>query len=272
MTSERGYPGHPPIRPAIPVTLATASVYPQTVEDTFAIGAELGFDGIEVMVHADPVSQSADALLALRDRHAIGISSIHSPCLLVTTRVWSTDPLAKLARSIQLAEDVGADVVVVHPPFVWQRAAAAEFPASVAELQRRTQVRIAVENMYPQLRAGLQINAYRPHWNPVPAGYPGYTLDLSHTAAAGNDALAMARQMGQDLAHVHLADGSGAARDEHLIPGRGGQPCADVLDLLRRQDYRGAVCLEVSTRRTSRATRRSDLAEGLLFARRALTR
>ena len=61
-------------------------------------------------------------------------------------------------------------------------------------------------------------------------------LDLSHTAASGSDALAMATELSGRLAHVHLAYGTGAPSgpfpDEHLVPGRGGQTCAELLGLL----------------------------------------
>jgi sugar phosphate isomerase/epimerase len=74
--------------------------------------------------------------------------------------------------------------------------------------------------------------------------------------------------MGEGLAHVHLADGSGAPRDEHLVPGRGTQPCAQVCERLATSGFDGTVVLEVSTRRCrTRDERAALLAESLLFAR-----
>jgi sugar phosphate isomerase/epimerase len=94
------------------------------------------------------------------------------------------------------------------------------------------------------------------------------TLDLSHTATAGIDALALAYDLGDRLTHLHLADGLGSAKDEHLVPGQGGQPCGEVLGLLADQDWTGTVVVEVNTRRArTRAQRESDLAEALAFAR-----
>ena len=182
------------------------------------------------------------SLAALVDEYQMPVLSVHSPCLLVTARVWSTDPLVKLARSVDLAERLGADTVVVHPPFLWQRAAAAIFAPSIAELQERTAVRIAVENMFPVKVRGAVVNSYRPHWNPVSAGHRWFTLDLSHTATSGTDALELAAIMGDRLGHLHLGDGSGSTKDEHLVPGRGGQPCAEILELLARNGYRGFGC------------------------------
>jgi len=78
----------------------------------------------------------------------------------------------------------------------------------------------------------------------------------------------MADDLGDALVHVHLADGSGSARDEHLVPGRGSQPCDLVLESLARRGFDGTVVVEVSTRKAAnRAEREADLAEALAFAR-----
>ena len=79
----------------------------------------------------------------------------------------------------------------------------------------------------------------------------------------------MARRLGQRLAHLHLADGDGRFMDEHLPPGFGNQPCAEVLHFLRDEiDYDGAVSLEINTRKYSAAARDEVLADALAFARR----
>jgi sugar phosphate isomerase/epimerase len=74
--------------------------------------------------------------------------------------------------------------------------------------------------------------------------------------------------MGTGLTHLHLADGSGSTRDEHLVPGRGGQPCDQVCEMLTANGFSGQVVLEVNTRAARNpAERAKDLAEALLFAR-----
>ena len=78
----------------------------------------------------------------------------------------------------------------------------------------------------------------------------------------------MAEELGDRLAHLHLADGLGSAKDEHLVPGQGNQPCAEVLGLLAERDWTGTVVVEVNTRRAkTREQREGDLAEALAFAR-----
>jgi sugar phosphate isomerase/epimerase len=79
----------------------------------------------------------------------------------------------------------------------------------------------------------------------------------------------MAEALGDRLAHLHLADGIGVVnRDEHLVPGRGNQPAAEMLERLAAQRYSGQVVVEINTRRAAgRDQRVEDLAESLAFTR-----
>ena len=255
--------------PRAKVGLSTASVYPDGPPVAFELAAKLGYDGVEVMVWTDPVSQDAYALQRLSQHYQVPILAIHAPCLIITQRVWTTDPWTKLQKAQFAAELLGAQTVVVHPPFRWQRDYARGFRLGVKRLAEETHVRFAVENMFPLRVRGREVSAYQPSWD-VSASEPyrDYTLDLSHTAVSQSDALAMLDAMGDRLAHVHIADGSGVARDEHLVPGRGTQPCAEVLERLALRGFDGHVIVEINTRRAlDRAEREADLAEALAFCR-----
>jgi sugar phosphate isomerase/epimerase len=260
---------------AIPVALSTSSVYPERTPDAFEAAARLGYDGVEVMVYTDPVSQSGDALERLVDYHQVPVVAVHAPGLLLTQLVWGREPWSKLLRAKELAERLGAKTVVVHPPFRWQRDYTKGFEQGIRRMSEETDVIFAVENMYP-IRAGAnEVSAYTPHWDPTKLDVPNVTLDLSHTAASASDAMQLANDLGARLAHLHLADGTGVSNgpspDEHLIPGRGKQPCAELLRGLAATSFGGLVVAEVNTRRAAtRDDRLADLAETLAFARKHL--
>lgn len=254
--------------PDAKVALSTASVYPESTATAFEIAARLGYDGVEVMVWTDPVSQDVEALRRLSDYHGIPVLAVHAPCLLITQRVWSTDPWVKLQRARAAAEKLGASTVVVHPPFRWQRAYARDFVSGIWRMANETDVRFAVENMYPWRYRDREMLAYAPDWDPTGEDYRHFTIDLSHTATARTETLEMLGRMGDRLGHVHLADGSGSGKDEHLVPGRGTQPCAELLERLATGGFDGHVVIEVNTRRAmSAAEREADLAEALAFTR-----
>jgi sugar phosphate isomerase/epimerase len=253
--------------PRARVALSTSSVYPQNCATAFDLAQRLGYDGLEVMVWNDPVSQEAGALKSLSDLHEMPIVSVHAPTLLLTQGIWGPEAWSKIDNSIELAGAVGADTVVLHPPFRWQKEYARAFADGVALREHDSGIRLAVENMFPWRARSRSVEAYLPHWDPVDQPYEHVTLDLSHAAIAGSDALAMAEALGSRLVHLHLADGLGSPRDEHLVPGRGGQPCAELLGALAMRQFSGSVVVEVSTRRVSDEQREADLAESLAFAR-----
>lgn len=257
--------------PAPQVGLSTASVYPESAAVAFELASRLGYDAVEVMVGIEPLSQDVDALRQLSKSHEVPICAVHAPCLLITQRVWGSEPWSKLERSAEMARELGAELVVVHPPFRWQRDYARDFVEGVARLESDTGIAFAVENMYPWRASKRELQAYVPSWNPVEHGYANCTLDLSHSSTAGADPLQMADQLGNRLRHVHLADGSGSPKDEHLVPGRGNQPCGELLASLTRRGFKGNVVIEINTRRAvGRAARQADLAESLEFTRRHL--
>ncbi len=255
-------------RTAAKIGLSTASVYPESTASCFELSARLGYDGVEVMVGIDPLSTQIDAIKRLVDYHQLPVLAIHAPCLLITQRVWGTDPWGKLERSAEAAKDLGADVVVVHPPFRWQRDYARGFVEGIARLEQESGIVFAVENMYPWRAPGKGLQAYAPSWDPTEQTYAHTTLDLSHSSTAEQDCVELAATMGSTLKHVHLTDGTGSAKDEHLVPGRGSQPVVELLEHLASTDFGGHVVLEINTRKAdSRDARELDLVEALAFAR-----
>jgi sugar phosphate isomerase/epimerase len=281
------------VRPAIKVGLSTASVYPLRTESAFEYAARLGYDGVELMVWAESISQDIDAVAKLSRRYRMPVLAVHAPCLLISQRVWGSNPIPKLDRSVRAAEVLGAQTVVIHPPFRWQRRYAEGFTEQVARLEESSNVVVAVENMFPfradrffggtqasieRMRRrggkpGPAISAFAPSYDPLDGNHAHYTLDLSHTATAGTDALDMAARMGSGLAHLHLTDGSGASVDEHLVPGRGNQPAVEVCQILADREFSGHVILEVTTSGVRTEDQREALlTESLEFARTLLLR
>ena len=125
---------------------------------------------------------------------ASAVLAIHAPCLLLTQRVWSTDPWTKLLRAQVAAERVGAGTVVVHPPFRWQRDYVRQFVGGIQQMESETAVRFAVENMFPLRARGREVSPYGLDWDPTGEGFLDFTLDLSHTSVSQSDAMDMRRR------------------------------------------------------------------------------
>lgn len=257
----------------IPVGLSTSCVFPLGVPETFSTAVDLGYDSVEVMITGNVLSQEPHDLLDLVQKYQIPISAIHAPTLLLTQQVWGR-AWNKMQMAARMTKTVGADVIVAHPPFRWQKTYAKNFVEGVRLISQQEDVKIAVENMYPWSVKGKAVEMYAPHWDPTRFDYDWMTWDFSHAAASGSDSLEMVKKIGERLGHVHLTDGSGdKVMDEHLIPGHGTQRVAETLGYLRDTHWQGTVVAEVSTRGAKNAGERDEwLHETLQFARQHLQR
>lgn len=271
-----GGPGHPdPLKEfhETPINtrdlvISTSATFPEPVRSAFEYAEALkplGVRGVEVLpVFPDKSSQDVYYLRRLRDKYETSIPAIHVPCLgLETFGVWGWTPWEKVDRSIEAARELGAQVIVLHPPYWWEPRYAASFLEGVAERQEQARefgLKIAVENMYPRRILGC-----RPHWNPPEPEWA--TLDVSHAAASGYPVLGMAREMGERLAHIHLSD-SVTGQDKHMVPGRGEQPLRALFHQLVETGYTGSLTLEVNTSFVPKSKRLKTLAEACAFVQR----
>jgi len=251
------------------IGLSTSCVYPFGVDETFHLARQIGYDGVEIMVTNDPDTYTASTLRRLSREYRMPILSVHSPVYARTQLMWGLDPRRKVERSAELAIAVGAPTVVVHPPYRWQGRYARDFELEVARVTEDFGVVISVENMFPLEVAGFDIARFTPSHDPVKLLCDALTLDFSHAAMAGRDALELTHAMGTRLHHIHLTDGTtsnaqGRMKDEHLVPGRGTQPVAEVLRYLASAGWNGSVVAEVATAGHDRL---EMLIETLHFAR-----
>ena len=227
---------------------SSAAFFARPLAATFRIVAETGYSGVEVMVTKDPASQDPATMRALAKEHDLTIGAIHAPSLLVTRKVWGTDPIGKIDRAVRVAEEAEVPVVVMHPPYRWQRAYRRWLDEELPQVVARTGVIVAIENMFPVRMGRRGVTFHANQDLDELEGLAHLVLDTSHAAVAGHDPVEVRRRFGDRLRHVHLSDNAGRGWDSHLPPGEG------VLDLdafctdLTRSGYPHAVSLEVDLR------------------------
>lgn len=237
--------------PAASILFSSAAFFGRPLAETVESVAGAGYTGIEVMVTKDSDSQDPRRMSALAAGAGLTIGALHAPCLLLTRRVWTTDPVRKIYRSVEVAQEAGIPLVVVHPPFRWQREYQGWLLERLAGLEERTGVTIALENMFPlgktEDRKGVALHA-NPDIHEL-GGLEHLVLDTSHAAVARHELITLRRTFGPRLRHVHLSDNAGRGWDSHLPPGQGVLPLDGFLADLRLSGYSGSVTLEVDLRR-----------------------
>ncbi len=201
----------------------------------------------------------------------VPILAIHAPCLIITQRVWTTDPWIEAAEgavrrraarradrrrppAVPVAARLRAQLPPGHRP-AWRTR-----PTSGSRWRTCSRCGCAAARCRPTSRPGTSRRRRalpRLHAGPVPLG----RVAVGHAGDAGRDGRAAAPP-------AHRATAPAWHADEHLIPGRGTQPCAEVLERSPRAGFDGHVIVEVNTRRAlDRAEREADLAEALAFCR-----
>lgn len=237
------------VMPSPSVLFSSAAFFARPLDDTFRLLAETGYTGAEVMVTRDPASQDPHRMRRLAEEHGLRIGAIHAPCLLLTRRVWSTDPVAKVQRAVEVANEAAVPLVVIHPPYRWQRAFRRWLDDELPDLAARAGVTVAVENMFPVHVGGREVRFHSNQDLDELEGMPDLVLDTSHAAVAGHDLHDVRSHFAGRLRHVHLSDNAGKGWDSHLPPGEGVLPLDGFLQDLVESGYAGAVTLEVDLRR-----------------------
>jgi sugar phosphate isomerase/epimerase len=228
---------------------STAAFFARPLGETFGIVAEAGYAGVEVMVTKDPTSQDPRRMRELAEQHGLSIGAIHAPCLLLTRRVWGTDPIGKIYRSAEVAAEVGAPLVVVHPPYRWQFPYRRWLEDRLPAFAKEAGIEIAVENMFPVRVAGRELTFHANQDLEELDPFGALVLDTSHAAVADHDLIQVRTLFGHRLRHVHLSDNAGRGWDSHLPLGEGVLPIDPFLDDLAGSGFEGTVTLEVDMRR-----------------------
>jgi len=211
------------------ILASTGPLFARPLDWALGVLAEAGYDGAELMVTQDPATQEAERIAAAAEAEGVGIPVVHGPFLLLTRRVFGTDLVVKAKRTLDLANDIGADLMIVHPPFRWQRDFH-QWLLTDGDAEAKEQgTRIGVENLYPVSVAGRPVRFHRytepDHLKP----FKHVVLDTSHFGVANVDITAAYRRLRDQAVHLHVSDNRGGGHDSHAPLGHGRLPLAAFL-------------------------------------------
>jgi sugar phosphate isomerase/epimerase len=242
---------------------STGSLYTNDIAHCFELAAEAGFDGVEVMCDERWSTRDPVYLRRLSERYGMPALVVHTP---FSARLpgWRhpADQVARVEQTLQFAEALGAETIVVHLPSKIGRALVQLpgrsawlpwrspfgplkrwFEQTLPDLQRATPIKIAIENM--PVRHVLKREIDITWWNTVEEWsriHQWLTIDTTHWATKGVaplDAYAAARGR---ICHVHLSNYDGR---EHRLPHRGRLDLGALLRTMAADGFAGTVCAEL---------------------------
>lgn len=245
------------------IALSTGSLYSYGLARVFDLAARAGFEGIEVLVDHRWDTRQPEYLRLLSREFDLPIVALHNP-FDAQVPGWPDGQLGRLRRTVSLAQEVSAPVVVAHLPKRFTivsghlhtgRVRQFWFPLPIRRrgpyrrfitdglesLGQQTGVTVAVENMPAKRFLGFNVNPCA--YNSVAElnRFPHVTLDTTHWATWGADPLAVYGELKSRVRHVHLSNYDGR---EHRSPPNGPLPLADLLQALADDSYQGAISVE----------------------------
>jgi sugar phosphate isomerase/epimerase len=237
------------VRATPKLLLSTAPFFRLPLREAFRLARETGFDAVEVMVTADPATQDGRTLPRLADEFGLSIEALHAPFLLLTRRVWGTEPVEKIYRATQVARRANIGLVVVHPPYRWQLGYRRWVTTSLAEYSVRSGVTIAVENMFPlRIRGDVGLRFHAGQDFEDLDKFPHLVIDTSHLAVAGIDLMEAYERYRTKVVHFHVSNNAGKGWDSHLPVEQGVLPIAELLERMAGDGFAGTVSLELDLR------------------------
>lgn len=242
------------------ILLSTGSLYLYGIRRVFDLAAQVGFDGIEVLIDQRVDTWQTENLTELSAQYGLRIAALHAPFAL-SMPFWPASDGERIERTVNLAEKIGADVTIAHLPTRWpysilvtrrrqfpiphfwrsNREGPAWFEQTLPFLQAETQVTIAIEIMPMHRMLKWPINAHT--WNTLAewVRFEHLTLDTTHCATWGVDPLVAYDRAGGRISHIHLSNYDGR---QHLLPHQGKLNLAKFLHHLREQGYAGHLSVE----------------------------
>lgn len=223
--------------------LSTASLFNFDLERVFRLAGEAGFTGLELMVTKREETQSSRRVRELAQSHGLRVDSIHAPFLMGARKVWG-DYAGKIRKSLQMARELDARVVVVHLPYFWQWRYARWLRNNLLHPFPEEGVQLAVENAM-LLRVGRPINFSLHNSLQELAAFQNLVFDTSHFAIAGVDIFQAWEVLKDKVRHVHLSNNYLKGLDDHALPFDGRLPLDRFLKFLSQEGFQGKVALEL---------------------------
>jgi sugar phosphate isomerase/epimerase len=241
-------------------SLSTGTLYIYPLQTVFRWARAAGFDGVELVVNPEAIVRGGRAVRQMAEAEGVEIFSVH-PTVVPLPGWWERH--GGLDRTIRLAQETGASLVVMHTP----RSTSLDEGEGLA-LRRKVEawqprlagsgLRLAIENKAVRAEAHRrhalssldQLRAFADHYD------LGLVLDTSHAGTAGDDLLRARQTFDGRLVNVHLSDMGGwlpplpvasvrRSLGQHRFPSAGDLPLADLLSALSADQYPGPVTLEV---------------------------
>ncbi len=223
--------------------------------------AAMGFDYLELTMdppqaHFTTIRRQRNSILRALNSHRMSLIC-HLPTFVSTADLTDSirkASLGEIFKSMEVAAELGAQKVVLHPGHIGglglyiKESAMALVNESLSSIIGRAQelgLRTCLENMFPKCRAFVEPADFEDILRQFPDLM--LTLDTGHANISGQDGrrtLDFIEKFGPRIGHLHVSDNLGE-RDDHLPVGSGVIDFLKICRALKQCGYNDTATLEI---------------------------
>lgn len=215
------------------LAITTDSLRGYDLSHAFAIAKAAGLDGIEVTVSAALYdTHDADYLNALQKTHDLPIVALAAP---------ENISQSKAEKTVDLAEAVGAKMVTLTPPDLFDFHYKSWLQDEMLQLRKKKKIHIALVNAPATLVLGI-LPKYALNDIQNLKEFPDIALDTSNAASKHEQLLEVYAALKTNISHIYLSNARG--EHDHLLLPDGNLPLESLITRLGRDKFDKAVVLK----------------------------
>lgn len=216
------------------ITLSSDSLKGYGLNRIFKFIKEAGYDGVDLFLDPkDFDSQDADYIKELINQYRLPVLALQTP----------QNATAKdIVNSVETAKKLGAKVIVVQPPKMFNFKYIKWLTTEVPKIRQREEISIALENASSQTFLGIIPEHALNNLNEL-RKFKHAALDTTRIAQKKDDLIRVYNILKKYLVHVHVSNvkkGKGYA-----LPDEGVLPLESFLTKLKQDGYRGSVSFKI---------------------------
>jgi len=217
------------------LAITTDSFAGYGLDRTFELASKAGLDGIEVVIrHKEFDTYNAGYLKELSEKYKL-------PIIALSTSVEMS--AEKATRIVDLAEKIGAPIITLTPPDIFNFDYKKWVKNEMPNLRRKKKVKIAIVNPPVKMVFGIiPKHAFNDIYELKDV--EDIAFDTSNVVGRSEPLLEIYSVLKQKIRHIHL---SNAKSDQtHTLLANGNVPLESFLTRLARDQYKGALTLKIN--------------------------
>lgn len=217
------------------IALSTDSLKGYGLNRIFQFIKEAGYDGVDLYLDPrDFDSGNADYVKTLIEENNLPVLSLQTP---------QNANAKNIIEAVDMAKKIGAKVVVVQPPKMFNFKYIKWMTNEVPKLRQREEISIALENASAQTFLGIIPEHAMNNLNEL-RKFKHAALDTTRVAQKKDDLIRAYNILRKYLVHVHVSNVRKSKG--YSLPDEGILPLESFLTKLKQDGYRGAVSFKIN--------------------------